>query len=46
MSVDLWNWKPICDTRPCPGECDLCGYPDEEDEEPYVPYEIKAEVIG
>ena len=35
MSVRLWNWKPICDTRACPGDCDYCGY---EDEDPEVNY--------
>ena len=29
MSVSKWDWKPICDTRPCPGDCDLCGYDDD-----------------
>ena len=29
MSVSKWNWKEICDTRPCSGDCDLCGYEDE-----------------
>lgn len=30
MSVSKWNWRPICDFRPCPGDCDLCGYEDDE----------------
>lgn len=29
MSVSLWDWRPVCDTRPCPGDCDLCSYEDE-----------------
>ena len=33
MSCDKWNWKPICDTRKCPGDCDSCGYDDEDPEE-------------
>lgn len=33
MSCDKWNWKPICDTRKCPGDCDFCGYDDEDPEE-------------
>lgn len=38
MSVSKWDWRPICDTRPCPGDCDLCGYEDddEEDEMKYI----------
>lgn len=34
MSVDKWRWTPICDNRPCPGDCDYCGYDDDEPEEP------------
>ena len=30
MSVSKWNWRPICDSRLCPGDCDLCGYGDDE----------------
>ncbi len=26
MSCSLWNWTPACDTRACPGDCDLCDY--------------------
>lgn len=29
MSCDKWAWTPICDTRPCPGDCDYCSYEDE-----------------
>lgn len=29
MSCDKWRWEPICDTRPCPGDCDLCDYEEE-----------------
>lgn len=31
MSCSLWRWTEICDHRPCPGDCDECGYPDEEE---------------
>mgnify|MGYP000576359553 CR=1 FL=1 len=33
MSVDLWRWSEECDFGPCPGDCDLCEYSDEEEEE-------------
>ena len=33
MSCSLWRWREICDTRPCPGDCDDCGYPEEEEED-------------
>lgn len=33
MSCSLWRWAEICDHRPCVGDCDLCDYPDEEDDE-------------
>lgn len=33
MSCSLWRWTEACDNRPCPGDCDLCGYEDEEDED-------------
>lgn len=32
MSVDLWRWSEECDFRPCPGDCDLCEYEEEEEE--------------
>lgn len=33
MSCSLWRWTEICDHRPCPGDCDQCGYEEEDDEE-------------
>lgn len=33
MSVSLWNWSEVCDSRPCPGDCDNCDYEPEEEEE-------------
>lgn len=33
MSVSLWAWTEECDSRICIGDCDLCGYADEEDED-------------
>lgn len=35
MSCSLWRWTEICDHRPCPGDCDECGYPEDytDDEE-------------
>lgn len=40
MSCSLWNWTPACDSRPCPGDCDLCDYEDETYtvEEPTISY--------
>lgn len=39
MSTDKWKWTEICDTRPCPGDCDLCDYDDEEDDTITIKYE-------
>lgn len=33
MSVDLWAWREECDKRACVGECDLCAFADEDDED-------------
>ena len=33
MSCSKYLWTPECDSRPCPGDCDLCGYEDEDPEE-------------
>lgn len=30
MSCSLWRWTEACDHRPCPGDCDLCGYDPED----------------
>lgn len=43
MSADKWNWTPICDTRPCPGDCDLCSYEDDYEDE-YTIYEENGSV--
>lgn len=26
MSCSKWRWTKACDGRPCPGDCDLCGF--------------------
>lgn len=33
MSVDKWRYTEECDFRPCSGDCDLCEYDNEEEEE-------------
>ena len=33
MSCSLWRWTEECDYRPCCGDCDLCEYNDEDEEE-------------
>lgn len=33
MSVSLYAWTERCDHRPCCGDCDLCGYSDEDEKE-------------
>ena len=43
MSVDKWNWSPIRDTRPGPGDCDLCDY---EEDETYTVAEPTASAKG
>ena len=37
MSVSKWNWSEVCDSRPCPGDCDNCTYEDEDEERPPLP---------
>lgn len=40
MSCSKWRWTEECDSRPCPGDCDLCDYEDETYtvEEPTISY--------
>ena len=33
MSVSLWAWTDECDGRICTGDCDLCSYEEESEEE-------------
>lgn len=33
MSVDLWAWHEECDSHKCVGDCDLCEFWNEEEEE-------------
>ena len=33
MSCSLWRYEESCEGRPCPGDCDLCSYEGEENEE-------------
>jgi len=33
MSVSLYAWTEACDHRACVGDCDLCDYADEEQED-------------
>lgn len=33
MSVSLYRWTEACEGRPCPGDCDLCAWEPETDEE-------------
>lgn len=33
MSVSLWCWTEECDERICVGDCDLCSYAEESEEE-------------
>jgi len=33
MSVSLWNWTEKCDHRLCVGDCDLCIYGEDEDDD-------------
>ena len=33
MSVSLWRWTENCEGQPCPGDCDLCSYEEDEDED-------------
>ncbi len=32
MSCSLWRWTEACDYMACPGDCDECGYEEEEKE--------------
>lgn len=36
MSVSLWRWTEECDTHICVGDCDLCSYAEESEEEECV----------
>lgn len=33
MSVSLWAWTEGCDKQVCVGDCDLCSYAEESEEE-------------
>lgn len=33
MSVSLWAWTEECDNSVCVGDCDLCSYAEESEEE-------------
>ena len=33
MSCSLWRWAEECDNRVCPGDCDLCDYNNEADDD-------------
>ena len=33
MSVSLWRWTEECDSRICVGDCDLCSFEEESEEE-------------
>lgn len=33
MSCSLWRWTEACDGQPCPGDCDICDYDPEEEED-------------
>ena len=33
MSVSLWRWTEECDKQVCVGDCDLCSYAEESEEE-------------
>ena len=33
MSVSLWAWTEECDNRICVGDCDLCSYTEESEDE-------------
>lgn len=33
MSCSLWRWTERCDCQPCVGDCDLCSYHQEEENE-------------
>lgn len=33
MSCSLWRWTEACDGKPCPGDCDLCDWNMEDEDE-------------
>lgn len=33
MSVSLWAYTESCEGKPCPGDCDNCNKPEEEDDD-------------
>lgn len=33
MSCSLWRWTEECDSRPCPGDCDLCEENNEDEDD-------------
>ena len=33
MSCDKYRWTEECEQRPCPGDCDLCDYNTEDEDE-------------
>ena len=44
MSVSLYNWTEACDCRPCCGDCDLCSYEEDEDDEPLHELQTETEL--
>lgn len=44
MSCSLWDWKPICDSRSCCGDCDYCGYDDDYPEDDDLEDELKCDL--
>lgn len=36
MSVSVWRWTEECDGRICVGDCDVCSYAEESEEEMQV----------
>ena len=30
MKKQSWKYTERCDWRPCPGDCDLCGYAEDD----------------
>ena len=32
MSCSKWRWTEECDSRPCPGDCDLCEENNEDED--------------
>lgn len=33
MSCSLWRWTEACEGKPCVGDCDLCDWNTEDEEE-------------